>query len=62
LGEGKEADKHIFDVSSLVYVTANLLHLPIIYKNVNKSLLLVVTEINAGDLKVKTIKYPIREL
>ena len=62
MGEGKEADKLIFDASSLVYVPANLLHLPIIYENVNKPLLLVVTEINAGDLKVKTIKYPIREL
>ena len=62
LGEGEEADKLTFGASSLVYVPANLLHLPIIYKNVKKPLLLVVTAINAGDLKVQTIKYPVRKI
>lgn len=62
LGEGDEADKLTFNTSSLIYVPAKLLHLPIIYRRVKKPLLLIVIGINAGDLKTKTIKYPVRDL
>lgn len=62
LGEGAEADKLIFNTSSLVFVPANLVHMPIIYRNVTKPLLLMVIAPNAGDLRSKTINYPVRKL
>ncbi len=60
LGEGKAADKLVFNTSSLVFVPGGLLHMPIIYKHVSKPFLLVVVGINVGNMK--PTKYPLREL
>jgi hypothetical protein len=36
LGEGKDAEKHIIDKSSVVFVPKGLAHLPVIFKKVDK--------------------------
>jgi hypothetical protein len=60
LGEGKESDKLNFNTSSYIHVPANLLHMPIIYRNVKKPILLVIFAPEAGDLRSKVINYPVR--
>jgi len=60
LGEEQEVDKLIFNTSSLVFVPRGLLHMPIIYRKVEKPFLLVVVGVDVGDMK--PIKYPVREL
>lgn len=60
LGEGTEADKLVFNTSSLVFVPGGLLHMPIIYRNVVKPFLLVVIGIEVGDMK--PTKYPVRDI
>jgi hypothetical protein len=56
LGEGKEADKLNFSASAMIYVPRNLTHMPIVFKNVKKPLLMIVFAAEAGDLGKKTIK------
>ncbi len=60
LGEDKETDKLNFNTSSIICVPPNLLHMPIIYRNVKKPLLLVIVAPEAGDLRSKVINYPVR--
>ena len=58
MGEGEQADKLAFNSSSLVHVPPNLPHMPIIYRNVQKPLLLVICALNAGHMRAKTIDCP----
>jgi len=60
LGEGEEAEKIAINTSSVVFVPSGLVHLPIIFNNVSKPILLVVIGINASDMKI--IKCALREL
>ena len=62
LGEGDEADKLTFNTSSFIFVPSNLLHMPIICKNVKKPFVLIVIAPEAGDLRKKVINYPVREI
>ena len=55
MGEGKEADKLNFSTSSLIYIPPNLAHMPLVYRNVKKPLLLVIVSPEAGDMRSKTI-------
>jgi hypothetical protein len=58
IGEGKEADKLSFSTTSLICMPPNLAHMPIIYKNVKKPLLLVIVSPEAGEMRSKTIDCP----
>jgi hypothetical protein len=58
IGEGKEADKLNFSTSSFICVPPNLAHMPIIYRNVKKPLLLVIVSPEAGEMRSKTIDCP----
>ena len=60
MGEGKEAEKLAFNTSSLIYIPKNLAHLPLVFKNVKKPLLYVVFSPEAGDLRKKVVKCPLR--
>lgn len=60
LGEEQEADKLIFNTSSLIFVPRGLLHMPIIYRKVENPFLLIVIGVDVGDMK--PIRYPVREL
>lgn len=58
MGEGEEAEKLEFSTSSLIYVPRNVTHMPIVYKNVKKPVLVVIVAPEAGDLGEITIKCP----
>jgi hypothetical protein len=58
MGQGKEADKLSFSSSALICVPPNLAHMPLIYRNVKKPLLLVIVAIEAGEMRSKTIDCP----
>lgn len=59
MGEGKEADKLEFSTSSLICIPPNLAHMPIVYRNVKKPLLLVIVSPEAGDMRSKTVDCPL---
>lgn len=58
MGEGEQADKLNFSTSSLIWVPPNLPHMPLIYRNVKKPLLLVIFALEAGEMRSKTIDCP----
>lgn len=60
MGEGEEAEKISINASSVVFVPSRLVHLPIIFKNVSKPVLLVVVGTNAGNMEI--IKCALKEL
>ncbi len=60
MGEGKDAEKLTFNTSSLLYMPKNVTHMPIIYKNVKKPILLVIVSPEAGDLRKKVVNCPVR--
>ena len=64
LGEGEESDKLVFNTSSLVYVPANLLHMPILYRNVRMPVLRITMMVNNYQPgKVKTERdFPLRKI
>jgi hypothetical protein len=62
IGEGSESEKLSFNTSSLIYVPPNVVHTPIIYKKVNRPILLIIFSSDAGDLASKVIKCPLREI
>ena len=62
LGEGEEADKLNFSTSSYIHVPANLMHMPIIYRNVKKPILLVIFAPEAGDLSSKVVNGLVKEI
>lgn len=60
MGDGDEAEKLTFNTSSLIYAPKNVTHMPIVFKNVKKPLLLVIVAPEAGDLRTKVIDCPVR--
>jgi len=58
IGEGKEADKLSFSTTSLICMPPNIAHMPIIYKNVKKPILLVIFCPDAGEMRPKTVDCP----
>ena len=63
LGEGEESDKLAFDTSSLVFVPAGLMHMPIFFRHVKRPVLRMTLGINHYRKgKTKTDRYPPREL
>ena len=60
LGEGDETDKLAFSTASLVFVPRNLVHMPIIYRNVKKPILLVIVSPDAGEMRKKVINSQVR--
>ena len=63
LGEGEESDKLTFNTSSLVYVPAELMHMPIFFRNVKRPMLRITLGINNYQIgKTRTDRYPPREL
>jgi len=51
MGEGDERDKLVFDTSCLIFVPKGLLHLPIVYRRVDRPLLHMAIGINSGGYK-----------
>jgi hypothetical protein len=63
LGEGKETDTLTFNTSSLVYVPAELMHMPIFFRNVKRPLLRITLGVNNFQKgKTRTDRFPPREL
>jgi hypothetical protein len=58
MGEGKEADKINFSTSSLVWIPPGIAHMPLIYRNVKKPLILVIFALEAGEMRPKTVDCP----
>lgn len=62
MGEGDEAEKLTFSTSSLVFIPKNLGHMPIVYKNVKKPILLVIISPEAGEMRKKVVDCPVPEI
>lgn len=48
LGEGADTEKYHFDTSTCIFVPRGLVHLPMIFKNIKRPLILVTFGVNMG--------------
>ena len=48
LGEGEDTEKYTFNTSTCIFVPKGLVHLPMIFKNVQRPFLLVTVGVNMG--------------
>ncbi len=60
MGEGDKAEKITTNTSSAIFVPKGTVHLPIIFRNVKKPIMLVLVGLNLVELK--PIKYPLRRI
>lgn len=60
MGEGDQAEKITINTSSVVFVPKGTVHLPIIFMNVKKPIMLILIGLNMTELK--PIYYPLRNI
>ncbi len=54
LGEGEDTEKYLLDTSTCIFVPRGLVHLPMIFKKVERPFLLVTVGLNMGREWVRT--------
>lgn len=60
MGEGDESEKIMLNTSAAVFVPKGTVHLPIIFRNILKPIMLVLVGLDLSEMQ--PIKYPLRNI